>query len=59
MPKASPGAFLPERHTPGALRDAYVTDAVKHFKWEARGKRCIHKQPSSASDRVLPPIVRS
>jgi uracil-DNA glycosylase len=27
---------------------AYVTNAVKHFKWEARGKRRIHAKPSSA-----------
>lgn len=27
---------------------AYVTNAVKHFKWEARGKRRIHKKPNSA-----------
>lgn len=26
--------------------DAYVTNAVKHFKWEPRGKRRIHKRPS-------------
>jgi len=25
----------------------YVTNAVKHFKWEARGKRRIHKKPNS------------
>ena len=25
---------------------AYVTNAVKHFKWEARGKRRIHQKPS-------------
>jgi uracil-DNA glycosylase len=24
----------------------YVTNAVKHFKWEARGKRRIHQKPS-------------
>jgi DNA polymerase len=24
----------------------YVTNAVKHFKWEARGKRRIHKKPN-------------
>lgn len=35
-----------------ALRDAglapkevYITNAVKHFKWELRGKRRIHKRP--------------
>lgn len=31
----------------GIDRDAvYVTNAVKHFKWEPRGKRRIHKKPS-------------
>jgi DNA polymerase len=25
---------------------AYVTNAVKHFKWEPRGKRRIHSKPS-------------
>jgi DNA polymerase len=36
-----------------ALRDAgidradtYVTNAVKHFKWEPRGKRRLHKTPA-------------
>ncbi|MGA8143339.1 MAG: UdgX family uracil-DNA binding protein [Candidatus Acidiferrales bacterium] len=38
-----------------ALEDAginrkkvYVTNAVKHFKWEPRGKRRIHKKPNAA-----------
>jgi DNA polymerase len=26
--------------------DTYVTNAVKHFKWEARGKRRIHQRPN-------------
>jgi DNA polymerase len=25
----------------------YVTNAVKHFKWEPRGKKRIHKRPNS------------
>jgi uracil-DNA glycosylase len=25
----------------------YITNAVKHFKWEARGKRRIHKRPNA------------
>jgi uracil-DNA glycosylase len=25
----------------------YVTNAVKHFKWEARGRRRIHKRPNA------------
>jgi len=28
-------------------RQAYVTNVVKHFKWEPRGKRRIHKKPNS------------
>ncbi|HEX3818506.1 MAG TPA: TIGR03915 family putative DNA repair protein, partial [Chthoniobacterales bacterium] len=32
----------------GIDRDAvYVTNTVKHFKWEPRGKRRIHQKPSS------------
>jgi len=27
-------------------RELYVTNAVKHFKWEPRGKRRIHKKPN-------------
>lgn len=31
----------------GLSRDAvYVTNAVKHFKWESRGKRRMHKSPA-------------
>ncbi len=26
--------------------EVYLTNAVKHFKWEPRGKRRIHKKPS-------------
>ncbi len=26
---------------------AYVTNAVKHFKWEPQGKRRLHKKPSA------------
>jgi uracil-DNA glycosylase len=28
--------------------EAYVTNAVKHFKWQARGKRRIHQKPNAA-----------
>jgi uracil-DNA glycosylase family protein len=32
----------------GIKRDkVYVTNVVKHFKWEPRGKRRIHKKPNS------------
>jgi DNA polymerase len=29
-----------------ARSDVYVTNIVKHFKWEPRGKRRIHKKPN-------------
>jgi DNA polymerase len=28
-------------------KHVYVTNAVKHFKWEPRGKRRIHQKPNS------------
>jgi DNA polymerase len=28
-----------------ARKEVYVTNAVKHFKWEPRGKRRLHKTP--------------
>src|SRR5215210_1094095 len=29
-------------------RTAYVTNVVKHFKWQPRGKRRIHQKPNAA-----------
>jgi uracil-DNA glycosylase len=29
-----------------AIKDVYLTNAVKHFKWLARGKRRIHEKPN-------------
>src|SRR3954449_7179365 len=34
---------------------AYVTNAVKHFKWEARGKRRIHAKPSWSEQMACRP----
>jgi DNA polymerase len=40
----------------GVDRDAlYVTNAVKHFKWEERGKRRLHKRPSAAEMHACHP----
>lgn len=33
-------------------KQIYVTNAVKHFKWEPRGKRRIHKKPNSIEIRA-------
>ena len=31
-----------------ARHDVYITNAVKHFKWEPQGKRRKHKKPSAS-----------
>lgn len=37
----------------------YVTNAVKHFKWEAKGKRRIHSKPDNAEVQAcLPWLIR-
>jgi DNA polymerase len=35
--------------------DVYVTNAVKHFRWEERGKRRIHKRPAAEHLRACRP----
>jgi uracil-DNA glycosylase family protein len=32
--------------------DLYITNAVKHFKWEPRGKRRLHKKPGIGEIRA-------
>jgi uracil-DNA glycosylase len=36
-------------------REVYVTNAVKHFKFQRRGKRRIHKRPSAEEIRACRP----
>ncbi|XXZ60610.1 UdgX family uracil-DNA binding protein [Sorangium sp. So ce341] len=36
-------------------RRTYVTNVVKHFKWEPRGKRRIHKKPDAREIRACLP----
>jgi uracil-DNA glycosylase len=38
---------------------AYVTNAVKHFKWEARGKRRIHAKPSWSEQLACRPWLEA
>ena len=48
-PFVGPAGRLLDRALTDAAIDrkaTYVTNAVKHFKWEPRGKRRIHKKPS-------------
>jgi uracil-DNA glycosylase family protein len=49
-----------------ALREAgidrmrvYLTNVVKHFKWEPRGKRRIHKKPNSAEINACRPWLET
>lgn len=37
----------------------YVTNAVKHFKFEERGKRRIHKKPNAAEIRACRPWLEA
>jgi uracil-DNA glycosylase len=37
----------------------YVTNAVKHFKWEPRGKRRIHKKPNAAEITACRPWLEA
>jgi len=39
--------------------DVYVTNAVKHFKWEPRGKRRIHKKPRLSEVRACRPWIEA
>lgn len=36
-------------------RSVYVTNVVKHFKWEPRGKRRIHSKPNAREIRACRP----
>src|SRR6266480_5222712 len=37
----------------------YVTNVVKHFKWEPRGKRRIHKKPNAAEITACRPWLQA
>ena len=40
-------------------KEVYVTNAVKHFKWEPRGKRRIHKKPNSLEIAACKPWIEA
>jgi DNA polymerase len=42
-----------------AREDAYVTNAVKHFKFEQRGKARLHKKPNSGEIGACLPWLRT
>jgi DNA polymerase len=39
--------------------EVYLTNAVKHFKWEARGKRRIHQRPSVMEQNACRPWLQA
>jgi DNA polymerase len=39
--------------------DTYLTNAVKHFKWQARGKRRIHQKPNWSEISACRPWVEA
>ena len=49
LPFIGPAGRLLDRALEAAgvdREEVYITNAVKHFKWEARGKRRLHKTPA-------------
>lgn len=42
-----------------ARSDVYVTNIVKHFKWEPRGKRRIHAKPSASEVAACRPWLEA
>jgi len=49
-PFAGPAGKIMDRALEAAgidRKEVYVTNTVKHFKWEPRGKRRIHQKPNS------------
>jgi len=40
-------------------KQTYVTNVVKHFKWEPRGKRRIHKKPNATEIGACRPWLES
>ena len=40
-------------------REVFVTNAVKHFKWEPRGKRRIHQKPTLGEVKACRPWLET
>ncbi len=41
------------------IKRVYLTNAVKHFKWEPRGKRRIHKKPNAGEINACRPWLEA
>lgn len=58
LPFVGPAGQLLDRALEAAgidRKDAYVTNAVKHFSWQPRGKRRIHKKPRASEIEACRP----
>jgi uracil-DNA glycosylase family protein len=55
------GALLDKALTETGIdrKTVYVTNVVKHFKWEPRGKRRIHKKPNGAEITACRPWLEA
>jgi uracil-DNA glycosylase family protein len=55
------GALLDKALTDAGIprNEVYVTNAVKHFKWEPRGKRRIHKKPRVSEIKACRPWLEA
>ena len=55
------GALLDRALTEAGIdrKTVYVTNVVKHFKWEPRGKRRIHKKPNAAEITACRPWLEA
>ncbi|MCC6492229.1 MAG: UdgX family uracil-DNA binding protein [Pirellulales bacterium] len=55
------GRLLDEAITAAGLDrdDVYLTNAVKHFRWEPRGKRRLHKTPSARQVEACKPWLQA
>lgn len=55
------GRLLDESLEAAAIpgNDVYVTNAVKHFRWEPRGKRRLHKKPSARHIEACRPWLQA
>jgi DNA polymerase len=61
-PFVGPAGRLLDRALEEAAIDrtqTYVTNAVKHFKWQARGKRRIHQKPSWSESVACRPWLQA
>jgi uracil-DNA glycosylase len=61
-PFVGPAGMLLDRALEAAGIDrsqVYLTNAVKHFKWEPRGKRRIHKKPRASEIEACKPWLEA